>query len=351
MKWWAFFVVALAAPVWSRSHNHKHNHKRRGCHAVHTTTAAESLVTSQATVAAEAVETTTQAVQQTTTTAYVAVSQTTTASTAASTAKSPGRAIWLWDSDLIQDSTEVAQFLSFAESNDIDTVYALVDRDMGNTVFETFVEQCSTSGIAVQALMGNSEWILGEGDPTLDSQLEWLEQYQGNASASAQFAGIHVDIEPWALDDWETNEATYVSTLQSLVSQVTSVGATLDLPVAADLPYWAYTISCTSTSGTTTLDSWMLNTVDSVTFMTYRNTPSELLDIATEAFEAGNTAGKDIWLAVETVDAADAALISYYGQTLARLAEDLTTVNSSASVYSIFAGIAIHDYSGAIALS
>lgn len=137
--------------------------------------------------------------------------------------------------------------------------------------------------------------------------------------------------------------------LQTIVQQITSLGATLGLPVAADLPYWAETITC-PTSGKT-LDIWMLENLDTATFMTYRNTASELLDIATSVLEAGNTAGKPVWLAVETVDAADAILISYYGKTFSTLSNDLVAINTTAATYASFAGIAIHDYGGALALS
>lgn len=157
-----------------------------------TTQEAQTIATVATTSAAEAVETIQEA--QATSTYAVATSQST-ASAATTTAKAPGRALWLWQSNIIQDDDEVAQFLSFAESNEIKSVYALIDRDMGDAVFQSFISQCNSSGIAVEALMGNSQWILGLGDPTLESQLEWLEQYQGNASASSQFAGIHLDVE------------------------------------------------------------------------------------------------------------------------------------------------------------
>jgi hypothetical protein len=43
--------------------------------------------------------------------------------------------------------------------------------------------------------MGNAQWILGGGTPSLQSNLEWIDQYQGNASANAKFSGIHMDVE------------------------------------------------------------------------------------------------------------------------------------------------------------
>lgn len=95
----------------------------------------------------------------------------------------------------------------------------------------------------------------------------------------------------------------------------------------------------------------MLENLDAATFMTYRNTATDLLDIATSVLEAGETTGKPVWLAVETVDAADAILISYFGKTFTTLSEDLVSIKSTASTYGSFAGIAIHDYDGAKALS
>ncbi|KAI0167641.1 hypothetical protein BJ166DRAFT_238887 [Pestalotiopsis sp. NC0098] len=352
-------VAALAAaPVWSRA-----------CGGVPTTTstattaaASSETAASSATAATEVAEavdaveadvavTVTAAISATTTAAATTETSQATASatSTAATTSTPGRAVWLWESDIIQDDTEVEQFLSFAESNDINTVYTLIDRDMGFTVFQDFIEQCTAAGIAVEALLGNSQWILGEGDPTLDTELTWLEQYQGNATTTTSFAGIHMDVEPWGLDGWTSNEETYTATLQSIVTQITALGQTLGLPVAADLPYWADTVTCASTGQT--LDAWMLEQLDTATFMTYRNTATELLDIASSVLEAGNTAGKPVWLAVETVDAADALLISYFGKTLSVLHSDLVTVHAQAATYASFAGIAIHDYSGVKALS
>ncbi|KAH8199970.1 hypothetical protein TruAng_005851 [Truncatella angustata] len=372
MNWLALIVVALAAPVWS--HNHRHQHKRRACSTTQAAVAAayavekiDAVQTSQVvqTTATYAAQTTvrttvktsvrTSAAQasavQVTATYAVQTSQTTesaSATSAASTDNTPARAIWLWSSDLLQDDTKVTEFLSFAESNEINSVYTLIDRDMGDEVFVSFIAQCNASGIAVEALMGNAQWITGGGDPTLESQLNWLEQYQGNASAESQFSAIHMDVEPWGLDGWTTNTETYTSALQSIVTQVKTLGEALGLPVVADLPYWAYTIECPTTGQT--LDSWMLNNLDSAVFMTYRNTAAELLDIATKALEAGNTAGKPVWLAVETVDAADSLLISYYSKTKSALFEDLVSIKTTASSHSSFAGIAIHDYDGVVAL-
>jgi hypothetical protein len=70
-----------------------------------------------------------------------------------------------------------------------------INADIDNKYFASFIRQCNASGIVVEALMGNPRWILGGGTPRLRSNLDWIEQYQGNVSADAKFAGIHMDVE------------------------------------------------------------------------------------------------------------------------------------------------------------
>lgn len=135
----------------------------------------------------------------------------------------------------------------------------------------------------------------------------------------------------------------------TIASKVKAMGDELDLPVVADLPFWANTIPCPGSD--VTLDVWMLSTLDTANFMTYRNTPSELLSIATPALEAGVKTGKPVWLAVETVNTEEGDQVSYYGQTLSELLEDLDEIDTLASRYTSYAGIGIHYYSGVMALT
>jgi hypothetical protein len=265
------------------------------------------------------------------------------------------RALWLWESDLIKDSTKVLDFLSVVTSPDykISTVYALIDRDMGTPIWDSFVTKCTAAGIAVEALMGDSYWILGktkDDGPTLQHNLDWIEGYQKNVSANARFAGIHMDVEPWGLDEWATNKEAYIASLLSIVNTVKSFAKPLNLPVAADLPFWANTVACQDA----TLDTCLLAHLDSVTFMTYRNTAPSLLDVAIPVLKAVDSAdpGKPVWLSVETSsDCADANLISYAGKSVGTLMTDLNTVaNNVTKEYARFAGIAIHSYSDFVAM-
>lgn len=104
-------------------------------------------------------------------------------------------ATWIWNTTMITDASQTSQFFSFAQEQGLQRAYLHVDADIDNLYFGNFIQQCSASGIVVEALIGNAQWILGGGTPSLQSNLEWIDQYQGNASAGAKFSGIHMDIE------------------------------------------------------------------------------------------------------------------------------------------------------------
>lgn len=97
----------------------------------------------------------------------------------------------------------MSRFFSFAQEQDLQRAYLHVNADIPNHYFESFIRQCNASGIVVEALMGNPRWILGDGTPSLQSNLEWIRQYQGNASADTRFTGLHMDIEVCQTDGLE----------------------------------------------------------------------------------------------------------------------------------------------------
>jgi hypothetical protein len=269
------------------------------------------------------------------------------------TGPASNRALWLWESDIIKDSAAMSKFFSVVTDNDFTKVHALIDRDMGNAAWESFIAQCNTRGISVEALMGDAQWVLGkttENGPTLQHQLDWIEQYQKSAPQNAQFSGIHMDVEPWGLDGWTSNKETYIDSFVGIVDTVVSFAKHQSLHVAADLPFWANTVPCKDA----TLDTCLLGHLNSVTFMTYRNTATELIDVAAPLLKAVADAhsGSTVWLSVETSSkCAEAELISYAGKGVKTLMGDLVTVGKHAAVEgSGFAGIAVHSYTEFVAL-
>jgi hypothetical protein len=261
----------------------------------------------------------------------------------------PSRALWLWHSEKIQDPAEVSSLLSFATTHSITAIHALISRDIPNPVFASFIAQCTQRNISVQALIGNPQWLLNRGSPTLDSSLDWLVAYQTNATQDSRFSAIHMDIEPHALSSWNTDKPSLIAALQRIVIRVKALGDSLGMQTGADVMWWAHTVSVSSGEA---LGAWMLATLDFVVFMTYRTTVDEIMDLAKMALEAGDQARKPVWLAVETNPVADEAeLISYAGLSQQRLFADLACVAARAALHDSFAGVVVHDYSGVVGMA
>lgn len=141
---------------------------------------------------------------------------------------------------------------------------------------------------------------------------------------------------------------TYIPAWENIVTSVSSFARSHGIPAAADLPFWTYTMSDPTTGEA--MDSWMLRALDSVTFMTYRNSVSDLFEVAEKPLAAADAAGKHVYVAVETV-ASSEATVSFKGlATVTSLSTSLQSITVECSNHTSFAGIAVHDYAGWLAL-
>jgi len=259
-------------------------------------------------------------------------------------AKINQRATWLWNTTLITSAAGVNDILSFANSYQIYTFYLQINRDLDDSVYARFISAASSQNITVEALSGDPSWALDIGRPGLQAELDWIVRYQKAASSRQAFSGIHMDIEPYSLPDWSSNQTSVVSGWQKSVALFANTAKQLKIKSSADLPFWLNTIK--TADGSQALDAWMLSKLDTANFMTYRNTATALLDVANAALKAGLAAKKPVRLAVETLKSAEGANISFYGKGAINLQAQMLQVTLLAKLFSSFAGIAIHDYEG-----
>ncbi|KXJ87115.1 hypothetical protein Micbo1qcDRAFT_236564 [Microdochium bolleyi] len=260
------------------------------------------------------------------------------------------RGMWFWNAAKIQDQTEVTQLINFALTYKIGTLYTEMNMDLSNAAYQSFIAKCAANNIDVQALMGDSSWATPEGFSNLKPRLDWLKQYQASAPTASRFSAVHFDVEPWVRHpDWENNRAGLTTGLLRVAEAINKVAAEdlNNLPVEADIPFWADEIDCPGYE--VTLDVWMFRRIAATHFMTYRNTPDTMMDVANRALVRGAGEGKPVWLSIETVNTGD-AIQSYYGSSLEVFLRDLSIIEDRASKFSTYAGMGIHYYEGMKAL-
>lgn len=119
------------------------------------------------------------------------------------------------------------------------------------------------------------------------------------------------------------------------------------LPVTADLPFWLHTVPCAG--GVDPVDA-LLSVLDGAVFMTYRNAPAVLADIAGPALAAAARHPRaTVDLAVETRNCDEEGKhLSYHGLGRGRLERDLAVLEGRVlpGPHRHRMGLVVHDYHG-----
>lgn len=249
------------------------------------------------------------------------------------------RGLWVWNQPTAKS------LVAFARVRGINELFVSVPPNLPTSSRLTWVRSVAKlagpAGIRLQALGGDPGWIDDPG-----AAVAW----QDAALSTGLFSGVHVDVEPWQRPDWNTDQAGAIA---GYLATYNRLQAATTLPLEADVPFWLWTL--TAADGTP-VDAAVLQRVDKVTMMSYRNTVSgadSITAIGARTLAAGTAAGKPVRLAVETNHLGNdpvAVKQTFYGKTEAALNTALDQVDAAESGVASYAGMAVHDYPGYDAL-
>ncbi|GAT67178.1 amidase [Planomonospora sphaerica] len=255
------------------------------------------------------------------------------AGTRAAPAPAGTRAMWLWNS-----ATAVpAEVLAWARDQGVTEIFAYAPANLPtNSALLTRMRElkrgADTAGIRLTALGGEPEWAT---DHTA------ARTWQRAVLGTGLFAGSHVDVEPYALPAWQSDQAALA---QSFVQMLQTLQADSARPLEADVPFWYGEIP---TGTGTTLADQVLAQVNGVTVMSYRDTatgPNSMTDIAADVLTRGSAAGRPVRLGAETGPLEDCPHCTFAGEEPARVTTVLAEVDAAVGAYAAFNGIAVHHY-------
>ncbi|WP_136606342.1 hypothetical protein [Paenibacillus dokdonensis] len=252
------------------------------------------------------------------------------------------KATWLWNTERIRKNPQ--EVLSFLSQNQVNLVYLQINIDIPVSYYKSFIKESNELGIHVEALNGAPLWGLESERYKITNFLSWIQAYQNGAAAAEKFSGIHVDIEPHVLSQWKIDQEDVIRQWQSNVLYLRSEAEKLNLPLAADIPFWLG--NYTAADGTTSLSRFMISQYDSVTIMSYRDTASAINSIAKKELEDATALGKQAFAAVETKPSNEGDFLTFYEEGAAYMNEQLVQLHELAKVNPSYAGIAIHDFDG-----
>jgi len=207
-------------------------------------------------------------------------------------AQSTNRGVWCWStpspyglnyiigSNALQNAA-VAQFKSWGISH----VYGFYGDQLktvpGRAALAAWNTLLHNNGIESQLLI--SDYTLGTGDNNFILQ---MINFNTNQPLAARFEAVHLDLEPWGLPSWPTDDK--YNDLVNLAAEYQQVRAELDASgqtnvlVYADLASWLDSLTAINWPSTTVRDQWftgILTNLAGFTLMAYeQNTYSGIVN-------------------------------------------------------------------------
>jgi hypothetical protein len=217
---------------------------------------------------------------------------------------------------------------------------------------QEFLSIAHTDGIRVEALAGTHEWVENEsgfedGKAMCDAIVEFNTM---STQAEKRFDGIHFDVEHdnWNKDRWG-RFMKLITHCQKVVHDYNQNHAPIVFGVDLPLRFWATTGVEHSGSPESVWD--VLNIVDYITVMDYRDFASErwtgdtqgIIHFAEHFLKDGDSLGKDVIIGVElTRNKYDH--VTFFEEDTDHLERELHEAAWYFSTYRSFQGLAVNSY-------
>jgi hypothetical protein len=249
-------------------------------------------------------------------------------------------AMWVWKDRVL--STE--QVGAFAEKHGIDTLFVYVSPEAGRALFKgdnsalANLKEMRGNGRKLYALVGEPEWAWGTTRIPEHAQMA-LEL----AANQRIFDGIHFDIEPHSLEEWQISNER-IKLMRGLIefyqlirnySQTTVIEAAVN-PIYAEL----------SISSGNFLEQIMKN-VDAISIMAYRKDVRRALDWANPSIQIAEKIDKGWRMALAVDDSG--ILTSWNNLSSLQLNELVANIQRQIIMnksYKNYLGLSYQDYDG-----
>lgn len=236
------------------------------------------------------------------------------------------RGMFMWE-EWILDSTNptaaalIDEMIGFAQSHGVTRIYFQAQGHLptsaGRAQLAALIAAADAHCIGVDLLLGDHTWHL-PGSTGAQNLLGHAYTLAADLGTTARPIRVHYDVEPHALASWGTMSNTQKTTalgqlvtlyqgLQTLGDQLAAqhadqLAAPLDLVAA--MPYWydekTYSAAVPVAGVTRPMIEWMLDTLDVVTMMSYRDTYSSIRAKSRNEVTYAQANGRRIVAGIET---------------------------------------------------
>ncbi|MBB6673327.1 hypothetical protein [Cohnella nanjingensis] len=266
------------------------------------------------------------------------------------------RVTWVWDLDALL-AERTGAIIPFLREHRVSTVYVHADAELAKPgmpeKYRAFIAEAREAKIQVHALGGEREWALPDRMQGLRAFLDRVADYNASVPEASRFTGIHLDVEPYLLPKWETDEASVVAGWREMMAAYKDFAHAHGLHAGVDLPFWLDKVKLPDDERT--LDAWMLDTADSVALMSYRNRAEgsngvlSLVKPMMQAAEAARKSDKQVFIGLN-VAPDEASSLTFHEEGAGRFRQVADRIAARYTDDPAFGGIAVHDLARWMAL-
>lgn len=252
------------------------------------------------------------------------------------------KATWVWQTDLIEDGGE--RLLSFARNEGINLIYLQINRNLSKEKYEEFIRLAHEQQVVVHALGGDPRWALQKHADDMLGLANWVIDYNANVTSDSRFDGIHLDVEPYVLDRWETERDEIISSWQRNINSFKEIVNGSGLELGIDIPFWFDPITMADGGS---LNEWLFSAFDHITVLAYRNIAdgeNGIIYQAQNELELADRLGKQVLVAVNTTVMPGEDHTTFHGLGKDKLDQTLQHLSEVLGSHTSFAGLAVHDF-------
>ena len=272
------------------------------------------------------------------------------------------KAIWVWEAEtlrLLDDRAYEARVTGLLRTQGFRTLFLFAD-DYRNrnailtkqAAYRGLIGRLHAAGFRVEALLGSYpmttwECLLPEQDQTARAMMQHLLDYNAAAEIGERLDGVHLDIEPHALDSWNDDTRVALSRMFLARSRDWVAMARLagkDFLMGAAIPFWYDGFTVVWGGVTKPLNAHLQDLYDYVAVMDYRNRaegPDGIIAHAREEIAYGTAHGKVVLLGLETGEA-QPPKVTFRNRGAAALTREMAATEKAFAREKGFRGFAIH---------
>ncbi len=271
-------------------------------------------------------------------------------------------ALWVWEAETTRlrvDAPYASLVLERLHTQGVTTLYLYADDYRGQNLllqerptYRALVRRLHEAGLRVEALLGSHplkawEFVQPEQDAAARTMMQHVLDFNASAQAGEAFDGVHLDIEPQALDSWNSGSREALSRMyldRALMWVAMARRAGAGFQIGAAIPFWWDGFEVEWGGARKPLSAHVQGLFDYVAIMDYRNRaagPDGVIALAAQEVAFATAHGKQVVVGLE-VGEAELPKMTFQGLGPAVLRREMAYTARALAREGGFAGFALH---------